>query len=170
MISLILGGQRSGKSAFALTRLASAPAPQDFIATGKAMDEAFRAQIAAHRVERDPHLPVIEAGADLAVVLELAASSYRTLLVDSLDFWLFAAGGGNAAEYVARLDALLGRWHDDPLAPELILVSAEAGLGPVAADASTRAYLRALGGLNQTMARHASHAWLVAAGLPLRLK
>ncbi len=167
MITLVLGGEKSGKSDFALELLLAAPAPRLFVATGKALDPAFREQIRRHRQERPADIPVAEAGADLAGVLAMARGRRGSVLVDSLDFWLFAcrqAPGGR--DHVQEFLACLDSWD----ACTVILVSAEIGLGPIAASAETRAFVRALGELNRAVARRADTAWLVAAGLPLQLK
>ena len=47
MITLVLGGNKSGKSDFALDLLAKEEGPALFIATGKAKDLEFREQIRA---------------------------------------------------------------------------------------------------------------------------
>ncbi len=167
MIALILGGEKSGKSDFALERLLAAPEPRLFVATGKALDPAFRAQISRHRRERPTDIPVAEAGADLAGVLAAARDRYACVLVDALDFWLFACRQSPDPDaHIRELLACLDSWGKS----DIFLVSAEIGLGPVAATSETRAFVRALGELNRAVARRAHKAWLVAAGLPLQLK
>jgi len=167
MISLVLGGEKSGKSDFALGLLMAAPEPRLFVATGKALDAAFREQIRRHRLERPADIPVMEAGADLAGVLEAARGRHGAILVDALDFWLFTSRQAVDPEAHTRaLLACLDAWGES----EVILVSAEIGLGPVAASTETRAFVRALGELNRAVARRARRAWLVTAGLPLQLK
>lgn len=167
MITFVLGGEKSGKSDFALELLLAAPEPRLFVATGKALDAAFREQIQRHRRERPADIPVIEAGADLAGALDAARGRFGSVLVDSLDFWLFAARqAASGRDHVRDLLSSLDSWREC----EVVLVSAEIGLGPVAASAETRAFVRALGELNRAVAKRARRAWLVAAGLPLQLK
>lgn len=167
MITLILGGNKSGKSAFALRLLADAPGPHLFLPTGKAMDMAFRDQIMDHKRERTPQTRVLETGADLPESIDQATVGFGSALVDSLDFWLFSCFDGMLQEEkTAALVATLSHWSG----PELFLVSCEAGLGPIAADSETRRFIRALGALNQAVAAVADKVYLVAAGLPLQLK
>lgn len=165
MIHLVVGGQASGKSAHALGLLAACPPPRRFVATGKAADTTFRAQIMAHKRERPVDLPLLEVDLELAPALLQASSQGAACLVDSLDYWLFACRTADQEAPVEALLELLPRCQ----AP-VILVSAETGLGPVAADAATRAYVRALGSLNRRVAALAQRVTLVAAGLPLVLK
>jgi len=167
MIRLVLGGEKSGKSRLAYDLFCNVPGPRVILAMGRARDMAFRRQILEHRLSRDPAIPVVEPGIDLAQALRDARDRECNALVDSLDFWLFAcmeAREGRADELLEEL----AHWAK-PL-PECVLVSCEIGLGPVAADGFVRRFVRELGGLNQKLAALAGDARLVVAGCPIRLK
>lgn len=164
MIRLFLGGERSGKSALAQAVFLADPGPHLAVVTGKALDAAFRAQISAHRQARPPEVRVAEAARDLPEVLAAGLALARAVLVDSLDFWLFACSG-QEEERVAALLAALDHAGD----AAVTLVSCEVGLGPIAADPATRSFVRSLGALNQAVAARADQAVLAVAGLPLRL-
>jgi adenosylcobinamide kinase/adenosylcobinamide-phosphate guanylyltransferase len=167
MITLILGGEKSGKSDYALSLLAAAPHPQVFVATGRALDPAFAAQIVLHKKSRPAGMALCETILELPETLAGLRRRAGTIVADSLEFWLFSClRAGPADERVAALTRVLADWEG----PELILVGAEAGLAPLAADPFTRKFARALGSLNQAVARHAGRAVLVVAGLPLTLK
>ncbi|MBU1248919.1 MAG: bifunctional adenosylcobinamide kinase/adenosylcobinamide-phosphate guanylyltransferase, partial [Proteobacteria bacterium] len=86
MITLILGGNRSGKTGFALTSLLQSPGPHKLLVTGKARDLAFREQIMTHKRERPTELAVIEVDLDLPLALDKATYALGSVLVDSLDF------------------------------------------------------------------------------------
>ncbi|MEW5772738.1 MAG: bifunctional adenosylcobinamide kinase/adenosylcobinamide-phosphate guanylyltransferase [Thermodesulfobacteriota bacterium] len=164
MIRLFLGGERSGKSALAQRAFLADAGPHLAVVTGKALDPGFRAQILAHRLARPAGLRVAEAGSDLPEVLVRGLEACRAVLVDSLDFWLYACRG-REEERTAALLAVLDRAGD----AAVTLVSCEVGLGPVAADAATRAFVRSLGGLNQALAGRADRAFLAVAGRALPL-
>ncbi|NDV19505.1 cobalamin biosynthesis protein [Pseudodesulfovibrio sp. JC047] len=167
MITLILGGNKSGKSDFALDVLSKAEQPGVFIATGKAKDFAFREQIAKHRRERSATLEVIEVSEDLPQALRQAKLHFPSVLVDSLDYWIFACReAGCADEKTQELMDVLTDWDST----NLILVSCETGLGVLPASGEVRAFVRSLGALNKSIAEQADQAFLVAAGLPLTLK
>ena len=168
MIQLVLGGVRSGKSALGERLLAEGPAPRRVVVTGKALDVAFRERILAHKRARDPRLAVIEAGAEAMDVLAREAAHGGTVLLDSLDFWLFACHGDDA-DRSARLARGLAPYAA-PDGPRLVVVSSETGLGPIAADPATRRFVDALGALNQAVAAAAHDVRLVAAGLSIQLK
>ena len=164
MIRLYLGGERSGKSALALRAFLADPGPHLVVATGKARDPGFRARILDHRRSRPAGLRVAEAGDDLPEVLARGLAGARAVLVDSLDFWLYACRG-REQERTAALLEVLGRAGD----AAVTLVSCEVGLGPVAADSATRAFVRGLGGLNQAVAGRADRVFLAVAGRALSL-
>lgn len=167
MITLVLGGNKSGKSAFALQLLERSPAPSLFVATGKAMDMDFRRQILAHKQERGVSLPVLESGPDLPEALRTFTQGYGSVLVDSIDFWLFSCIPDQSEDWDANpFVELLHKWNG----PDLILVSCEIGLGPLPAGREARFFVRRLGALNQAIARIATQVYLVSAGLPLTLK
>ena len=168
MIRLLLGGTRSGKSALGETLLAAGPVPHRVVATGQGLDFAMRERISAHKRARRPGVAVIEVGAEAMDVLAREAGNGGTVLLDSLDFWLFACHA-QGVEYQAALARGLSPYAG-PDGPELIVVSAETGLGPVAADAATRHFIDALGGLNQAAAALADDVRLVVAGLQVQLK
>lgn len=167
MIRLYLGGERSGKSALAERAFLADPGPHLVLATAQAQDPGFRAQVLAHRQARPATLRVAEAGRDLPEVLARGLTSSRAVLVDGLDFWLFACRErpGLVEERVAALLAVL----DSVREAAVTLVSCEVGLGPVPADRATRAFVRGLGGLNQALAGRADAVFLAVAGRALPL-
>ncbi len=167
MITFVIGGNKSGKSDFAMRLLEAAPGPALFLATGKARDLSFRDQIASHRERRDPALPVVEVGWDLPRALLEAKDEYKTMLVDSLDFWLYVCSQeGRDHELVEALLSVLRHCRDQ----HIILVSCEIGFSPLPGSSEARAFLKKLGRLNQAVAALADEAHLVVAGLPLALK
>ena len=167
MITFVIGGNKSGKSDYAMKLLENSPGPALFLATGKARDLSFRKQIASHRERRDPALPVVEVGWDLPRALLEAKKEYKTVLVDSLDFWLYVCAQEGCEKELseALLDVLR---HSREM--NVILVSCEIGFSPLPASGEARAFLKKLGRLNQAVAALSDEAYLVVAGLPLALK
>lgn len=161
--TLVLGGSRSGKSAFAESLLASAPAVE-YVATASARpdDAEWAARIAAHQARRPPHWSTLETG-DVAGVLRQAGAP---VLVDSVTLWLSALL--NAPDHAQRVDELCSAWR--ATARDVVAVSDEVGSGVVPGSEVGRQFRDALGGLNQRLAAAADHVHLVVAGLPLRLK
>jgi adenosylcobinamide kinase/adenosylcobinamide-phosphate guanylyltransferase len=167
MITLILGGNKSGKSDFALDFLKNGQKPALFVATGKARDLEFREQISKHREARGPDMEVVEVSEDLPQTLRQAKLEFPVVLVDSLDYWLFSCReAGCEKEKVQEFIEVIENWNSS----ELILVSCETGLGPLPGGSIVREFVRSLGALNQSAAKAADQAYLIVAGLPLTLK
>lgn len=167
MITLILGGNKSGKSARALELVGAAEAPACLVVTGRALDMDFREQILDHKRTRARSLPVFEAGPHLLRTLQTAIINFHTVLVDGLDFWLYDAINQKKAE--RRADDFVEALRDWS-GPDLFLVSLETGLGPLPANPQYIRFVRLLGRFNQALARVADRVELVAAGLALQLK
>ena len=167
MLTLILGGARSGKSRLALQRAEATGKPVSFIATAQAHDAEMAARIARHQAERPSHWTTIEAPLDLAGAIRAAGAG--CIVVDCLTLWLTncLCQPDPAAFDDARaaLLAALAARRDD-----LILVSNETGLGIVPLGELTRRFVDEAGWLNQDIAQLADEVVFVAAGLPLVLK
>ncbi|MDA0704878.1 MAG: bifunctional adenosylcobinamide kinase/adenosylcobinamide-phosphate guanylyltransferase [Proteobacteria bacterium] len=166
----MLGGARSGKSAYAeglveaAAETGSAPV---YLATAEAGDAEMTARIARHRERRGGRWRTEEAPLDLAAALTAESARAAPVLVDCLTLWLanlMAAGHDPEAEAGALIAAL-----DDRRAPT-VLVSNEVGLGIVPDNALARAFRDAAGRLNQRIAARAERVIFIAAGLPLVLK
>ncbi len=161
MITLVLGGARSGKSAVA-ERLAGAAAGRDavtYVATGSASDPEMADRISAHRARRPAGWQTVEAGTDLVSALGAARG---VALVDALGTWL-AGLDGMAADATALCRALRGRDADT------VIVSEEVGLGVHPATEAGRRFRDQLGELNQAVAAAADRVVLVVAGRVLPL-
>ena len=170
MIRLLLGGTKSGKSTLGEQLLLAGPAPQRVVATGRALDFAFRERIDAHKRARPPRVAVIEAGPGAMDVLVREAQRGGTVLLDSLDFWLFARQDSHYPDPPAEALTRALAPYAGLGAPEVIVVSTEIGLGPLPADAATRRFAGELGTLNQVAAALAHDVRLVVAGLAISLK
>lgn len=161
-ISLVLGGARSGKTAYALTL---AHAPRTYVATATAGDEEMQARIAAHKAERGDDWRLIEAPIDL--IGALTNVSEGCIVVDCLTLWLSNLMG-QACDVDAEVTALIQTLKS--CKATIVFVSNEIGMGLVPMDALSREFRDAQGRLNQRMAAAADSVEFVAAGLPLRLK
>ena len=160
MITLVLGGARSGKSEVAERIAARLAGPITYLATmvpGGDPDLATR--IAAHRARRPAGWRTVEAGAELPAVLR---SVPGPVLVDALGPWV-AAAPGMIVDAGALCTALTGR------AADTVVVSEEVGLGVHPATEDGRRFRDALGALNQAVAAVADEVLFVVAGRILRL-
>jgi adenosylcobinamide kinase/adenosylcobinamide-phosphate guanylyltransferase len=169
-VTLVLGGARSGKSAYA-ERAAEAWALRRnvrplFIATAEAGDAEMASRIERHRLDRGDAWRTLEAPLDLAgVVANLGEADVA--VVDCLTLWLSNAMA-QPEGHAARAEQLLAALSKCPA--RLWLVSNEVGWGIVPDNALARAFRDAAGRLHQAIAEAADEVVLVVAGLPLPLK
>lgn len=165
---LILGGARSGKSAFAEREALATPGAERFvyIATAQAHDDAMAERIAHHRAHRDGRWHTVEAPLQLGATLTEQDGSDTVILVDCLTLWLSnaLAADGWDAERAGLLEALLA------CQGRVLLVSNEVGSGVVPLGELSRVFVDEAGRLHQALAALCSRVSLVVAGLPLDLK
>lgn len=179
--TLVLGGARSGKSAYA-EQLAQASGKEVvYVATARAGDAEMAARIAQHRVRRPPRWRTVEEELALTSVLRAHCAPGRLVLVDCLTLWLsnLMFCDGRAWPDVGEV-ALPERFHQERAAlldlldagvqGDLVFVSNEVGMGIVPWGAVSRCFTDEAGWLNQAVAALADRAVFVAAGLPLVLK
>jgi adenosylcobinamide kinase/adenosylcobinamide-phosphate guanylyltransferase len=159
MITLVLGGTRSGKSALAERTAAALPQPVTYLATASPADPGMVVRIERHRQRRPKGWSTIEAGARLVEVLQTVRG---TVLIDSLGTWVAATD-----DLDADADALCAalRAHEG----DVVLVSEEVGLGVHPATEVGRRFADVLGELNQAVAEVADEVVLAVAGRSLRL-
>ena len=168
---LVLGGARSGKSAYAEQRLAAEPAVT-YVATAAPRhgDQEWSERVAAHVRRRPASWTTAETG-DVAAVLR---SSAEPLLVDDLGLWLARAVDAADAwegplEAVERAcDELVRAWS--ACSVTAVLVTPEVGSGVVPATASGRRFRDLLGALTTRLATGSDEVVQVVAGLPRRLR
>ncbi|WP_312594521.1 bifunctional adenosylcobinamide kinase/adenosylcobinamide-phosphate guanylyltransferase [Comamonas terrigena] len=184
---LILGGQKSGKTRRAEQAardwLDAAPGRSaTYLATGQAWDDEMRARIARHQVDRAARVPGMqtwEAPLQLAQALQAHSSPRTLVVVDCLTMWLTnwmmpmeAAASSTSAEPSPDWGAQRSRFLQvlAHCPGPVVLVGNEIGLGVIPMGREVRAFVDALGVLNQDVAAACSRVTLMAAGLPLQLK
>jgi adenosylcobinamide kinase/adenosylcobinamide-phosphate guanylyltransferase len=166
-VTLVLGGARSGKSAFAERLAAESGLDRIYIATAEPRDCEMSERIRQHRERRSGAWRTVEAPDELEKVLAGEAGEGRAVLVDCLTLWLSnLLLSGEDVE--ARGRALCAVAQN--CGGLLILVSNEVGLGLVPDTPLGRRFRDAQGRLNQAVAEIAGAVVFVAAGLPLYLK
>lgn len=170
---LVVGGARSGKSAWAEAQYANREC--DYVATSATPDDdaEWAERVRIHRERRPSTWRTVET-LDVAGVLETPGPP---TLVDCLAVWttrqLDGAGAWEdepgwreklAAERSRLIDAVRATQR------EVILVSNEVGSGVVPATFSGRVFRDELGRVNATVGAVCDQVWLVTAGIARRLK
>src|SRR5215831_21110497 len=86
--TFILGGARSGKSAFASRLVMESGLDRVFVATATPSDDEMRERIARHRTDRGDGWLTIEEPLELVDVLRRQGGEGRAVLIDCLTLWL----------------------------------------------------------------------------------
>jgi adenosylcobinamide kinase/adenosylcobinamide-phosphate guanylyltransferase len=176
-LTLILGGARSGKSAYA-ERLAGTLGERVlYVATAEAGDDEMAERIAAHRSGRPAGWTTLEAPRQVGAAIRSAGDDYSVVLLDCLTLLannvivpLPEPIGAREAEAALKLevDGLLDVYRDSTAA--WFVISNEVGLGLVPPYPLGRVYRDALGRANQQLAAVADNVYFMVAGLPMVVK
>jgi adenosylcobinamide kinase/adenosylcobinamide-phosphate guanylyltransferase len=181
VITLVLGGARSGKSEIGEQRAWAAatgagpaagpgqprPALVHYVATGVAdpTDPGWAERIERHRSRRPESWHTIELALGGDLVGTLGAPGPDVVLVDSLGTWL-----AGCPDFAPDVDGLLGALDRRSQAGLVtVIVSDEAGLGVHPSTTAGRSFRDALGTLNRRVADVADEVVLVVAGRALSL-
>lgn len=180
MRTLIIGGARSGKSAYAEQLAHDAGKEVIYIATAQANDAEMQARITHHRARRGQAWHTVEEPLALGVAIARWSAPGRLILIDCLTVWLSNLLFSEARDFPevgtvvppecfdrerpSFLDAI------ERAGGELVIVSNEVGMGIVPLGAVSRWFADEAGRLNQAVAARCERVVLVAAGLPLKLK
>ena len=172
-VHLVLGGARSGKSAYAEQLVSASQLTVTYIATAQVYDDEFAKRIAHHQARRPKNWQLIASPFNLAATLETQAKENTVVIVDCLTLWLAqcicpdcersenVSWEQERAEFLNILPTLKS---------SIILVSNEVGMGIVPLGEINRQFQDEQGRLNQSVARLADKVSFIAAGLPLKLK
>lgn len=187
---LILGGQKSGKSRraelLAQDWLQQSPLHKAvLIATAQPWDDEMHQRIARHqddRAVRVPGLSTVEEPLQLAQTITQLSQPDTLLVVDCLTLWLtnllmpvdFENSSKNQSKnhmagVLINCSAMLSIAIREAKGP-LVIVSNEIGLGVIPMGQEVRAFVDALGKLNQDIAQTCDKVTFMAAGYPLSLK
>ncbi len=172
MLSLVIGGARSGKSRFAQSLGADSESAV-FIATLRAEDAEMAARIEQHRRDRPAHWVTVEEPLQIADAVE----RYRGcgfLLLDCLTLWLSNLCWEHREDGEATIEAAalaqLARVAEASTPAHVVLVTNEVGCGLVPETPVGRFFRDLQGRVNQEAARLASQVFQVVAGIPVVIK
>ena len=170
MITLIVGGVRSGKSRYAQA-LAKEAENVVFLATAEAADDEMRAKIARHRRERPETWRTVEVPIDLDAAITQYGRECELLIVDCLTTFtanVLAADGDNHDQVLARVERVCTALKQT--GASVALVSNEVGSGIVPAYPSGRQFRDLLGEINQRVAELADRVVFMVAGCFMVIK
>jgi adenosylcobinamide kinase / adenosylcobinamide-phosphate guanylyltransferase len=167
---LVLGGARSGKSAYALQRAQEWEGRLVYLATAEGKDEEMRKRIARHRARRrSRRWETIEEPLEVVWQLKEMDDSIGVVVLDCVTLWVSNALLNNQeAELENQVAELI---EEIPLLPfHFLAVSNEVGLGLVPDTPLGRGYRDLLGTVNQRLAQACKEVVFMTAGLPMKIK
>jgi adenosylcobinamide kinase/adenosylcobinamide-phosphate guanylyltransferase len=171
----ITGGARSGKSSFAEQTAHAFGAPLCYLATAQSLDDEMGRRIGKHRERRGEAWHTVEEPLLLAQALTENDGAFNAILIDCLTLWLsnllmlHEYLGAKAEERILEDVLHLAETVRGMTSP-VIIVSNEVGMGIVPENRLARIFRDLAGQANQIIAAAADEAWLVASGIPLKLK
>jgi adenosylcobinamide kinase/adenosylcobinamide-phosphate guanylyltransferase len=167
---LILGGARSGKSAYAVSLARENGGSVAFLATAEPLDREMAARIERHRRERPGAWLTVEEPVDLVPALRQLADRVDLAVVDCLTLWVSnLLRRGMADEPILSEADALAKLLGERLF-SLILISNEVGQGVHPETALGLRFRDLLGLVNQRVAAAADRVFLMVAGQPLPIK
>ncbi|BFM49606.1 bifunctional adenosylcobinamide kinase/adenosylcobinamide-phosphate guanylyltransferase [Marinomonas sp. THO17] len=169
MKHLVIGGVRSGKSAFAQQLVAEYHKPVCYVATSQVLDDEMAQRVARHKDNRPSDWQLIEEPIELARVLNELSGTNKAVIVECLSLWLSnllcLENQDTFTEQHASLMKAVEGFKGD-----LIMVSSEVGMGIMPMNALARRFGDEAGLLNQALVKLTDRVTFVAAGLPMPLK
>lgn len=166
-LTVILGGARSGKSAFAVECARGQAHSVTFIATAPDTDD-ISARIRQHRSERPAEWTTIEEQLDLGSALETAGDSFT--IIDCLTLWtsnlMLQGRTDEEIDEIARATAAIAAKRGAPT----VAISNEVGMGVHPDTSLGLRYRDVLGRVNQHWVAEAKTSLLLVAGQALELR
>jgi len=171
-ITFITGGARSGKSSFALKTASALDGQKGYLATAEDLDQEMKERIAKHREARGSDWNTHEEPVKIADMLKGMMDRYDVILVDCLTLWLsnLVCSNVDCENDIADFISLLRKTETGTRNSKLFIVSNEVGMGIVPDNELARRFRDLAGILNQKVAQLADEAYLVTAGIPMKIK
>lgn len=165
----VLGGARSGKSAYALKLADSHKKGKVFIATAEALDAEMHERIEKHKTGRGSEWKTVE---ESTRVIEAIVKNKDAglILIDCVTLWLanLMERKITDSEILKEVSWLLTAVKE--VKGNVIIVSNELGHSLVPDNPIGRRFVDLAGSANQLIAKGSDEVYFMTAGLPTRLK
>jgi len=166
----VLGGAKSGKSAYTISYAKKNSAKVVYIATAKAGDLEMRERIKKHKLSRPKSWKTVEESFELLSALKKCASKYEIIIIDCLTLYLsnLMLKGLKSQEINKRVKNLTN--YISKSNQTVLLISNEVGLGIVPQNKMAREFRDISGLANQIAAKKADEVIFMQAGIPTSIK
>ena len=167
-LTVVLGGARSGKSAFAVQYGMSQSGNVCYVATAPDSDQDMTDRIRRHRCERPDKWTTIEEQLDLEAALTTAGESF--VIIDCLTLWtsnlMLHGCSDDEIDAIARSTAASAAKRG----AATLAISNEVGMGIHPDTSLGRRYRDVLGRVNQRWVAAADTSLLLVAGKAIELR
>jgi adenosylcobinamide kinase/adenosylcobinamide-phosphate guanylyltransferase len=165
----VLGGARSGKSAYALELADLSSQSRVFIATAEPRDDEMRVRIDKHKAARGSGWTTVE---EPTGIIEAVAKNKEAelILIDCVTLWIsnLMERKLTDAEILKEVSWLLTAIKE--VKGSVIIVSNELGHSLISDNPLGRRFVDLTGSANQLIAGGVDEVYFLTAGLPARLK
>ncbi len=166
-ITLITGGQRSGKSSYAQKLAKEYSENPVFLATAKIWDDDFKNRIERHKSDRDHTWQTLEENKNISKF----NLKNKTVVLDCITLWLTNFYVDNNYDITQTLSQAKSEWNNFIKQDfKLIVVSNELGMGIHSNNEIGRKFADLQGWMNQYIASMADNVYFMVAGIPLKIK
>ncbi len=166
MLELVIGGARSGKSAYAEQCATDSKLPVFYIATATAGDTEMQRRIAFHRNNRPQDWHTLEEPVCLGNAITDLTDVF--VIVDCLTLWMTNILALELTRYEKEITSFL--CAVDKLETPVIFVTNETGMGVVPLGEETRRFIDETGRLHQRLAKRCHRVTQMIAGIENRIK
>lgn len=166
-ITLITGGQRSGKSSYAEKMALSLSSNPIYMATSRIWDDEHRQRIEIHKARRGKEWTNIEEDK----FLSRHQVAGKVVLIDCITLWSTNFFFDSESDIQQSLDSLKVEFdaftNQDA---EFIFVTNEIGMGEMSANQIQRKFADLLGWFNQYVSSKSDQVYLLVSGIPVKIK
>ncbi|WP_077927601.1 bifunctional adenosylcobinamide kinase/adenosylcobinamide-phosphate guanylyltransferase [Wohlfahrtiimonas populi] len=167
-ITLITGGQRSGKSSFAERYALSLSDSPVYMATSRVWDDDYLQRIQRHQKDRGDQWQNIEEEKHLSQ----HSLNHSVIVIDCVTLWttnfFFDQSEDSLDDIFQAVLAEFQKFTQNN--NHYIFVTNEIGLGGISIDPIQRRFTDLLGWINQAIAKQADNVTFMVSGLPMQLK
>ena len=182
MITLIIGGARSGKSNYAEEYCLQKNSKPAYIATAQVFDTEMEDRVKKHRQRRENLWDNYEEPYNVSGLLKNISEKYEVILLDCLTVYItnlmlldYSDDLEDPVVFMEKKEAVIKEEvlklvENNSGDTDLVIVSNEVGLGIVPENFLARTFRDINGRMNQYLAEVADQVFLTVAGIPIKIK
>jgi len=166
-ITLVTGGQRSGKSSYAQKLALTLSSNPVYVATSAVWDEEHRQRIERHKADRGAEWTNVE---ELKELQNINVEG-RVVVIDCVTLWstnFFTEYEGNTLQSLEAITSRFDQFVQQDA--HFIFVTNEIGLGGISANDLQRRFTDLVGWVNQYIASKSDEVILMVSSIPMKIK